>query len=353
MFEDKTIDALKNEILNNIDLPLAKNEGSVLNMWASGSAVIHAAYYNVLEHIYKTAFIVDLENEMLDKRLADFGYTRKEGTYATGYVTFKAPVGTIIDDGITLLANGIRYNIAELQNGLIEDENVGVTLVVVCEQQGKVGNLNANANWQIENNDRGITEVFNQSELKGGVDAESDDDFKTRFFYSQKYKGTSGNVYDYINWALEVDGVSNARVIPLWAGNGTVKVVVTAKNNKNVNSDVLNKAREYIESMKPVGASVTVVTPSLVDITISATVEIDDRISLQSVKEAYSDSVSNYLSEEQSEITYNKLSSLLMSVEGVVDYSNFTLNNGTSNIKLTDEQCGNIANIELVAGVVE
>ena len=352
MFEDRTHENLKNEILNSYNLDIAKNEGTFLNEIASGSALAHASIYSVLEKLLNIAFIKDSYGDSLDKRVKEFGIERKEGMQAVGMVKFYGQVGVEIGSGVIIIANGNRYEVLDNQNGRIESED-GVELYIRSLEVGADKNLLTDNLFILGTTLSGIERIESVSSITGGTNPESDDELKERFFYIQAHKGTSGNVDDYINWALQVDGVKNVKVIPLWNGNGTVKVVVMTKNNRNVSEEVVQATKEYIESKRPIGANVTVTTPRVLDIQISAKVEHEKYVDLDSIKAQFRDYVDEYLVNAVSEITYTKIAGILSKIDGVIDYSNLTINNGTRNIKLVTDQVGSVGTITLTEGVID
>ena len=75
----------------------------------------------------------------------------------------------------------------------------------------------------------------------------------------------SGNINHYKQWARSVSGVGNAAVLPLWDGNGTVKVVVASEENEPLDEAIVSKVAQYIESVRPIGAEVTVVSATAPD----------------------------------------------------------------------------------------
>ena len=342
MFEDKTHLNLKNEMLIGTELPIAKNEGSILDSMFSSIALAHASIYTVLDKLLNIAFIKDSYGDNLDKRVQEFGVYRKEGKESVGQALFIGEVGQEIPSGAIISAFGNKYEVLDNQDGRINDEN-GVTLYI---------RSTVDFTLVSPENDK-VTSIRSVGALEGGVDPETDDELKERFFYLQAHKGTSGNVDDYINWALSVDGVKNVKVVPLWNGNGTVKVIVMSKNNRNVAPEVVEAAKKYIEVKRPIGASVTVTTPTILDISITATVEVDDNYTLDQVKEGFIQALDDYLVKSVKEITYTKVAGLLVSTEGVIDFSNLTINGATRNIKLVTDQVGAVGNITLTKGVID
>lgn len=352
MFSDKTFENIKNDILSSIDLDLAKNEGSILNAWAAGTAVAHAEMYTILEDIYNSAFLVDLTSESLDKRVSEFGISRKIGDRARGYLYIEGVDGTEIEDGTVFLANNKEYTVLRNITESNVIENGTITVFIEAVNSGSEYNLPINAIFYPREPIVGFDNATNNIPISGGTDDESDEELKARFLYQQRHKGTSGNADDYRNWALEVDGVHSARVVPLWNGNGTVKVIVTSADNRNVDQTVVNAAKAYIDSKKPIGATVTVTTPAVVDVNIVATIELLDA-NIDDVRSRFSEELERYLITATSEITYTKIAGILSRIEGVYDYKDLTVNGGTVNIQLDEDTVGSAKTIEFTEGIVE
>ena len=350
MFEDRTHENLKNEILNSYNLDIAKNEGTFLNEIASGSALAHASIYSVLEKLLSIAFIKDSYGDSLDKRVEEFGVKRKEGTRAMGHVTFHGADDTKIFRETPLTYGGLSYFVVSVEEYTTISDG-SARILIEADEVGSEYNLPSNVELSCDID--GVERVYGYTPYYTGTSPESDEELKERFFYIQAHKGTSGNVDDYINWALQVDGVKNVKVIPLWNGNGTVKVVVMTKNNRNVSEEVVQATKDFIEIKRPIGANVTIVTPTVLEVNISATVELDKSTDLESIKAEFRERVDEYLVNAVSEITYTKVAGILSRIEGVIDYSNLTVNAGTKNIKLITDQVGSVGNIELQEGVID
>ena len=97
-----------------------------------------------------------------------------------------------------------------------------------CEQYGSIGN---HYSGQLDNIDNrsGVTAILADI-IVSGEDEETDDNLRARFFNQVRSTSTSGNIYDYKKWALEVPGCGGAKVFPLWNGPGTIKVLVVDEN---------------------------------------------------------------------------------------------------------------------------
>ena len=125
---------------------------------------------------------------------------------------------------------------------------------------GSIGNIIAGNIKSFPVTLSGITAVTNTEAMTGGYDAETDDELRLRYLKKVSTPGTSGNKYHYMNWAMEIVGVGDVRVLPLWNGNGTVKVVIINANKGSADANLINEVEAYIEENRPIGANVTVVS---------------------------------------------------------------------------------------------
>ncbi len=98
---------------------------------------------------------------------------------------------------------------------------------------------------------------------------ENDTELLARLLEYIRRPPAGGNKYDYEKWALEIDNVAAATCIPLAQGLGTVDVVVFADaettGSEIPDADLLAEVAAYIETVRPVTASVVrVLAPVIV-----------------------------------------------------------------------------------------
>ncbi|MDB3245119.1 baseplate protein J, partial [Clostridioides difficile] len=218
-----------------------------------------------------------------------------------------------------------------------EDSKLNVSPIQALEVGIKY-NLSANTEFKLIEEITGVTKIYNELDLKGGTEIETDEELKERFYKIQKNQATSGNKAHYQSWALEVEGVYNAKVIPRWDGPGTIKILIYGQNNQSVDNEVLQRCTEHIEEEKPIGPTVTIVTPSTFDINISATLTLENGYDIESIKVVFLDIINSYLIENSREIIYIKIMSLLASIEGVHDIKNLLVNDDVKNIIVDEEK---------------
>lgn len=300
--------------------------------------------YPVAEKIYsvqkdiaalaKNSFALTAKGEYLDRKVAEQGITRKAATYAHGIVRITGNRGEIVSAGSKLAADNILFAVDETVS---IPESGSVDAGAACVTAGSIGNVKKGSINRFPVTLPGITAVINITDFSGGYDAETDSELLERYLEKVSRPNVSGNKYHYIEWAKSVAGVGDARVIPLWNGAGTVKVVITDMENKPADTELISKVKAYIEENRPIGAAVTVVSASAIVINISVNLITDNTANIQKNIET---AVIHYLSGEamkKAYISYAKIGSIILSVSGVEDYSELKINGGTANIKIAND----------------
>ena len=342
MFSNQTYEAIKQRIFDNINIDIDKREGSFLsNMVSPLSEELAKAYINMSD-ILSLGFIEDTFDTYLDKRVSEFGVYRKQGSKAIGEIKVEGKEGAIITNGTLIKANDLYFTV--LNDIELPTDNI---LYVEANEVGYKYNLLANTEFElVEKNDK-VTSLINETDFKNGIDIESDEDLRKRFIKVVNNPSTSGNKAHYEEWALEVNGVSRAIVYPLWNGNGTVKVMVVGNDNKPVLEDVRKNAEDHITENMPIGCQLTVTTPTNLDATIVATIELKEGYEIEEVKQEFEAKINEYLKSVTNEFTYSKVYGLLANIIGIEDIGTLTINGGNSNITISEDKIINISEINI------
>lgn len=333
-YNQETYEVIRERILNAMNSDIDKREGSYTSNMISPVSVEFAKYYMELDNLLAIMFLEDSTDEFLDKKVGDFAVYRKLGTSARGIIQVKGIVGTFIPKGTTVLSQ------SELVFYTLEDVwlNEGTNNInVEASNVGEEYNIIPNSIDKFAIDITGVKTVTNEEIFTGGTNRETDEELRERFFEIIRRPATSGNIYHYEQWAKEVDGINQVRVKPLWDGPGTVKVIISNDNNI-VDSSIVEKCKKHIEEVRPIGAEVTVITPSKLDIIVKANIIIEKGFDSSQAKIEFGNNLRNYLANCVDEVVYTRVASCLGSVEGVRDYRNLTVNDGTVNIKYNDEQ---------------
>lgn len=336
MFDDKTPESIKEEILRDLTLADTR-EGSYTNEMVSPVSIELWKMYDSLNSLIPIVYIDETSGGYIDKKAAEYGIKRKAGTKSQAVMHFTGNDGTQIPKGTVLLtADGLEFETVETVT-----ITGGVANVLVhASEVGEIYNVAAGTIIQQIVSITGLTSFHNDAAV-GGTNLESDKSLVERLYSYLQKPATSGNVYHYEQWALGVNGVGGVKVIPLWDGPGTVKVLIVGPDKQPVDAEIVNNCAAHIKTNRPIGAEVTVVSAEGLEINVEATISIDSQTTKETVQEALRDKLSLYLQGiafSRYEIMYNRIAYMLLDIDGVVDYSTLTLNGGTENITIGTEQ---------------
>lgn len=343
MYENETYEAILQRMLDRVPNDIDKREGSIIYDALAPAAAELAQMYAGLDMILRLGFGETSSGEYLDLRARDRGITRKPSTPAIRKGLFydinNNPVDVPI--GSRFLCEDIIFIVrSKLKDGVYALE---------CETKGKIGNTVFGQLSPVTHINRLETAELTDI-LIPGEDEESDESLRNRYLQAVREPGTSGNVADYRRWANEVAGVGAAKVVPLWDGPGTVKVIIIDTNKQPASEELINKVAEHIEAVRPVCADVTVTSAIGKPINVSATVVLAPRYTLSSVQDEFHSLLSQHLSEisfSMTYVSYAKIGTILLNTPGVIDYNNLLLNGNTVNIPIQDDEVPIIGAINL------
>lgn len=340
MYEDKTAEAIHETMLATTPTTLDKREGSFVWDATIPAALELAQLYIELGLLHRVGFVATMYGAYLDLRASEWGLERKPATQATGTLTLMGTAGVVIPAGTRFRTkSGIEFEL--VTDAGIDAGGTGTGGIRAVEA-GTTGNVMAGAITEIPVAIQGLQSVMNNEATTGGVDIESDDVLRERLLERMSRPATSGNIYHYIQWAKAVPGVGDARVVPIWNGPGTVKVILLDNNRQPASAELVAEVVSYIEAERPIGATVTVVSATGVDISITATIEYDAGLyTLEEITTEVEQAITAHLAQvafRQGYVSYAKLGAVLMGIDGLTDYSGLLVNGGTANIVLADDE---------------
>lgn len=329
------------------------NPGSIIRTILEAAAAMMEECYYLLSLLQPRFWVRTSTGEWLDRRAEDFGKTRKEGDFAEGTVLAgrdePSPIGIKIPAGTIFKLESLQF--LTLEDGVI---NVGETVVELKVQAQEIGSdFNLPEGTLLYQTGIAISglEWIKVKKIEGGADIESDEEFRERLLTWLRNPGTSGNIADYKNWAMDIEGVTGVRVLPCWDGPGTVKIIILGADKKSPEveliklvQDTIAPENEYAENrLAPIGAEVTVTgaEPIEIDVTASIILDMENKVSLEIIKENFIYALREYLSDmalKTSVVRYNRIASLLTSQEGVLDYFDFKINGESRNLTVKNEQ---------------
>lgn len=333
MFSNQKYEVIKKRILDKFPQQLDVREGSYSNDLVSPLTVELAKAYITMGDILNLGFIETNFDTFLDKRVGEFGIYRKLGKKAHGQIEVEGEEGVVIDDGTILLFDDLRF--ITLNRITLPSENI---LEVEALKVGYKYNVNKSTNFTLVEENSQIKTLTAKDNFVGGIDVETDEELRKRFVKSVQTPSTSGNKAHYEEWALECDGVKGATVFPLWNGNGTVKVMCVGDDNKPLLEDAISRVKGYIESKMPIGCTLTVTTPTELNVSVKANVTVASGYTDEEVKQDFESALNELAKGLTNKLVYSKVYSLLGSLKGVEDITSLTLNDATSNITISEDK---------------
>lgn len=341
MFETQTKAEILERMLSRVSDDIDKRQGSVVYDLTSPKAIELALAYIEMENVLNLGFADTTYGLYLDMRAAERGIFRKLAIEAAGFLTFAGPAGTVIPAGTEASTSGE----APIFFVTTVDATVGVSGNVVvaatAEVGGVSGNVAAGAIKLVVGDSSGILTVINAAPFDGGIDDEADDALLQRYYEELRTPPTSGNESDYRKWAKSIAGVYDARVFSAWNGPGTVKVSLLAADKTAPGQTIVDAAATYIESMRPLNVALTVVGVEevLIDITVTLTLKAGG--DLTEATEQVRENIRAYLGTlafNDRIVRYAKVAEAILNAADVLDYENLTVNNGTGNVQVDEDQ---------------
>lgn len=332
-------EVIQARLLANIDENYDKTEGSFFYDVEAPVAIELESAYAEQNEILNKGFVDTATDTFLERITSVYGIYRKLATKATTTVTVVGTTGALITIGDKVATDLVNFTFTE--DKIIDITGIA-TVIVECEIAGVIGNVPIGAIKYFPITLAGLISVNNTVAVTNGYEAETDTELKQRYYDKVRSPSTSGNSAQYLTWAKEVIGVGGAKIFPLFYGNGTVKVTIINSNKRAADAGLIGDVATYIESVRPIGATVSIVSATEIAIDISVTLVIDtNNYTLGGIATAIEIALTNYFKSiafVTTYVSYAMIGNLIFDIPGVLDYSNLLVNSGTANINIADEE---------------
>ena len=347
---DMTASGVLGRLRNEIPQQYNTDVGSVMYDILAAAAIEFEAAYDTVSAQTGKNLISAASGDDLDNLLSQMGYSRKAATYAEGYVTITGTDGAEVTLGMYVASGKTLYEVTE--SGTIS--NGSATIPIRAKMPGKSGNAPAGAVNYFPVMPENLLTVSNTAAITGGTDSETDDEFRERYYYFLDHPVTSGNIYEYEQWAREIDGVGLAKCYGTWNGPGTVKVVIATADMEPASDDLVDAVAAHIEEQRLIGPTVTVVSATSVEINVTATIFTDGAYSVDAAKAAFMTELTAYLKTigfSGGVVPYTRIGAIIQSLPGVNYYTGYTLNGGTANVEINDGELAVVGTVTITGGV--
>lgn len=285
---------------------------------------------------------------------------------AEGYRVYRGPSSA----SETLIASNLQaleFNDTGFDVGIAAAPTANTTggawaLPVAAVQDGPEGNVAANAIDLLLSPAAGVTAVSNAFSTRGGQDVETDESYRPRLLLEFRGPTGSGTIADYERWCLADPDVGFVTIDPLWSGPGTVRCVLLGLSGDPVTLEVVTRLQQDLDPVPgqghgraPIGAIVTVTTPSIIGIAVVGTVIFDAGYSLDgtsgtlAVRDQIDRAIIDYVDalKPGESVILNHVIARFFTAPGVHDVSGVTLNGTASDVLVSADGVAQIFSVTL------
>lgn len=270
-FERPSLPTIINRISSDIESRLpgvdARLRRQVLSVLGRAQAGAVHGLYGYLAWLAEQILPDLADEEMLARHAAIWDIPRKQPSQAGGYVVFTGITGTVIAAGTLLTrSDGVDF-VTDADATLVAGT---ITAAVTSVEAGDDGNTASASVLTLVSPIAGCDNnaTVDSGGLTGGTDIEDVEAWRGRIIARIQNPPHGGRASDYEMWALEVAGVTRVWVAPLYLGIGTVGVFIVCDALDPIIPDaaMIADVQEYIDTLRPVTAQVTVMAPTAVEI---------------------------------------------------------------------------------------
>ncbi|MHB1305384.1 MAG: baseplate J/gp47 family protein [Acidiphilium sp.] len=220
---------------------------------------------------YAQQLMVDTATDWLPVHGAMWGVPQVQPSAAGGNVLVTGTPGATIPAGVEF---GAASQAIYTSTAAVVLSSAGAgSLPVSANVAGSSGNLGAGATLTAVSPVADLapqTGVVDANGITGGLDIESLDSWRARILQKIRTEPSGGNYDDYVEWAMQaIPGVAYAACPPGACGGGVVSVVFAMAGPTAPTAEEVAAVQAYIETLRPVTASVTVYGATLNPVPVS------------------------------------------------------------------------------------
>lgn len=336
IFDDNTFENVLERNLDRIPDEFDKREGSVIYDAIAPMAIEISLLYSYLDFLFKNAFGDTANRYWLIERAKERGIEPYKATKAVIIGRFDAKLNI----GDRFFIDDIYYTVSKFQ----KEEKGLFFYELICNEEGSIGNIEGGKLTPTRTiRNLNLAEIYKLAIL--GEDDEDTEDFRERYFETIKSIAYGGNIDDYRKKVKAIDGVGLVKVIPVWNGGGTVKLIITDSEFKEPTSELISKVQEIIDpipfhqkgvGVAPIGHYVTVVGAKSKKINITCEILKSRDSNLEEIKREIEKDVEEYFKTQrkkwatyekvdsniyvENDIRLAKITSIVLNVADVIDY---------------------------------
>jgi uncharacterized phage protein gp47/JayE len=322
------------------DAGLDIREGSLIYSALAPAAAELQLMYIELELMLRESFADTQSREYLVRRAAERGVIAKQAASAKRLGEFE-----------TDTAIGSRFELNGLVYGVTGRLGAG-RFVLECETPGSRGNHDTGDLTPCSYTP-GFISARLTDVIEYGVEPETEEQLRRRYFQSLEALAFGGNAADYIQKAGALPGVGGVKVTPAWRGGGTVLLTVAGTDMRSPHAGIAERIQAEIDpkpgegaGIAPIGHIVTVAGAREAVIGVSSAFTFSRGFDFQTVKPHLERAAEEYFAalrqswpdEETVIVRISGLEQRFLGVPGIIDLTGTALNGRVGNLSLARDQ---------------
>ncbi len=334
MYENISYEEILERMLNLVPSHLDRREGSIIMNAVAPCAMELYLAYTEFDKIIAESFADTQSRDFLIRRAAERGLSPMPATASRWICNILGNVEI-----------GHRFRSGEFTFKVIDYAGIDLFLLE-CEQLGSASNVLEEELLPIDYISVLIHCYFESLDTKG-QDEEDTETFRNRYFEFVNAQPFGGNRADYIEKARSIAGISAVKVVSIWNGPGTVKLVILGADNKSPVQSFVEEVQNIFDPTKdgggnglvPIGHICTVEGAKTVAVNLSFSYsknsqeDIYDAI-INAIDDYFAVLVKKWGNTDFITVRKSQLEAQLLSVDGVEDILNFRINGSENNLVL-------------------
>ena len=340
MFEDVTFDEVMDRMLDRIDDVYDKRESSPIYEALAPAALEIVNIYATISDMFDEIFADTASREYLIRLAIARGLAPFPATNAIVRLDI-TPASVELETGSGFTTDSTSYTVTEKLSAS--------SYKMTCNDVGEIGNNYLGDVIPVDYIEGLETAEITEILIYGEAE-EDTEDFRERYMQSFTANEFGGNKIEYKTKTLELSGVGAVKVVPVWNGAGTVKLVITNDEYRRASDVLINSVQDVFDPQKngmgegiaPIGHIVTIDTVEEVAVGISTDITFDTGYDWNSCEIAVNDALETYFSSLRKQwdsqntivVRISSINAAILSVQGITDISGTLLNRTGENLTL-------------------
>lgn len=356
MYEDKTFENIRDEMLDKFPDDVDIREGSLAHDASTAMAASIASAYVDLANVHDLTSLDTSSGEYLDRFASEHGIERLRATYAEYELIYD---GTAPPEGSEFYSEDGEFFFIVAYDGDV--------VKLVSTEVGTNANNISYGTMAIPYEDiDGLKSSSFGNIILNAIDDEEDEALRTRIIEKISKPAVNGNMSQYKSWCESIKGVGRAIILPLKYGPNTVEAILISPEGTPVDNAIVSDVQEYVDPMNPVfettykgsqislgsgygegvapiGSHFLASSAKAFNVSISVNVELSESFTIEQAKNEIDEVITAYLKElainsaDKNTVRYSKIGALIEGLPSVYDYENLNINGETSNLSVPND----------------